>query len=66
MYSVGTFSTGHVEEPEAFRPGEDEQGNRADAQLEHLHGGMPTMPCRAVPCVYKSVRGRRVGGAAFG
>jgi hypothetical protein len=55
VYSAGTFRTGHVEDPkEAFRPGEAEQRNGADAQFEHL-------PCRAVPCVYKLVRGHCVG-----
>ncbi len=43
VHSAGTFGTGHVEEPKAFRPGEAEQRNGADAQLEHL-----PWPCRAV------------------
>ena len=56
VYSAGTFSTGHVEEPEAFRPGEAEQRNGADAQFEHL-----PWPCRAVRVQVGALATRRRG-----
>ena len=57
VYSAGTFRTGHVEDPkEAFRPGEAEQRNGADAQFEHL-----PWPCRAVRVQVGALATRRRG-----
>ena len=53
----GTCGTGHVEEPEVFRPGEGDEQSGAHPQLKPLRGGTRA---HSRACA-RSACGRRVG-----